>query len=131
MAYGDDLHLWVGQVNEDEETYLKHFELDYSVEDIDDPEYRVCDFSKLIGQRWYDEDFIGIIPLWNELISISDALVEAPISSEDKEIVLGKCRTLGLENINAILWYECSDVAIADEKQEFFGLKYLGKYEGD
>ena len=34
------------------------------ITDFDDPDYKLCPFCKDINQRWYDEDLIGIIPLF-------------------------------------------------------------------
>ena len=59
----DNVHVWIGSNHESGSDYLQHFSLDYSTDgDFNDPSYQVCDFCKMIDMKWYDEDFIGIIP---------------------------------------------------------------------
>lgn len=131
MSYYDKVHLWIGTVNKTENEYLEYFKLDYSGLDIDDPDYKVCGFCKDIGKRWYDEDFLGNIPLWEKDVELDEILVEAAVSEVDKEKVIAKCNELGIKKANAVLWYSESDLKIPDPNKSFNGLRYIGEFERD
>ena len=83
------IHIWIGTTHKTEEEYLKYFELDYSTEgDFDDPDYKLCPFCKDINQRWYDEDLIGIIPLFGDEYPILQLLETIPIDKNEIEKVI-------------------------------------------
>lgn len=91
----EKIHAWVGANFSSEDDYLKYFELDYSVES-DDPAYKVCGFCRDIGVRWYDEDFIGIIPRKAEEVSLDEILVESAVDSSAIEVLKAECWGLTL-----------------------------------
>lgn len=73
------VHLWMGTNIEPESEYQKYFELDYNSE-LDEPSYKVCGFCKDIGQRRYDEDFIGIIPRKDKEVELDVLLQESAMT---------------------------------------------------
>lgn len=127
------VHLWVGTTFKPEEEYQKYFELDLSKDgDFDDPDYKVCQFCKDIGQVWYDQDFIGIIPRAEEEIDLDELFVEAAVDRDELPRVKEICKEKGIEKANAIFWYQDADLVVPKPyKEEYNGLKYIGMFEGD
>lgn len=124
------IHLWIGKTEKEEDEYLKYFELDYSTEgDFDDPDYIVYQFCQDIGEKWYDEDFIGIIPLFDEELSIKDILKQVPIANEDIGNVVSKAEELGVFSGNAVFYLTDSEVEIPKPyKVSYNDLSYIGKF---
>jgi hypothetical protein len=123
------IHLWIGKTEKEEDEYLKYYELDYSTEgDFDDPDYIVCQFCQDIGEKWYDEDFIGIIPLFDEELSIKDILKQVPIANEDIGNVVSKAEE-GIFSGNAVFYLTDSEVEIPKPyKVSYNDLSYIGKF---
>lgn len=127
----EKVHLWIGTNFEPEPDYQRYFELDYDA-DLDEPSYKVCGFCQDIGGRWYDEDFIGIIPRAEKEVSLDELLKEAPIDSDDLESVKAECANLGIFKANAMLWYADGGIAVSRPyKASYNGLRYIGIFEGN
>lgn len=127
----DKVHLWIGTNFEPESEYQKYFELDYTSE-LDEPSYKVCGFCKDIGQRRYDEDFIGIIPRKDSEIELDVLLQESAIDPSELENVKAECFNLGVHKANAMFWYSDGGITVPSPyKQNYNGLKYIGLYEGN
>lgn len=124
------IHVWIGITHKSEENYLQYFELDYSTEgDFEAPEYRVCQFCKDIGKKWYDEDFIGIIPILKKDVSVIEILQEIPIEQDEIRKVLSICKEMGLSSANAIFYYTDSELIIQKPyKDNYNDLKYIGVF---
>ncbi|ELY4859008.1 immunity 22 family protein [Cronobacter sakazakii] len=127
------VHLWIGNNFSTEDDYMRYFELDYSTDgDIDDPDYQVCGFCKDLGIKWYDEDFVSIIPRKNKEISLNDLLEEAAVDEGEKENAKAKCYALGIQKANALVWYADSPLNMKpDPSISYNALKYIGLFEGD
>lgn len=127
------VHLWLGINFTREEEYLKYFEIDYSSDcEIDDPQYPVCQFCADIGERWYDEDFIGIIPRKPNLVDIDAMLGESAIDRSEWERVKAICANLGIIKMNAMFWYSDGGLHMPTPlKEDYNGLRYIGLFEGD
>ncbi|EKT4464657.1 immunity 22 family protein [Pseudomonas putida] len=127
----EKVHVWVGTNFSSEVDYLKYFELDYSV-DLDDPAYKVCGFCRDIGVKWYDEDFIGVMPRRAEEVSLDEILMDAAVDSEHINALKAECLKLGINKANAIFWYSDAGTNISKPlKLNYNGLKYVGLYEGE
>lgn len=132
MDFDNRVHLWVGTNLESDEKYLEYFELDPRDIDIDDPEYRVCEFCKDIGEVWYDQDFIGIIPRSETEIDLDEILLEAAVDEDEKDKVKKICIENGITKANAIFWYQDPEIEIPRPyKADYNGLKYIGMFDGD
>ncbi|NVZ28968.1 immunity 22 family protein [Pseudomonas gingeri] len=129
----NNVHVWIGSNFSPEAEYMAYFKLDYSVEgDFDDPNYKLCGFCKDIGTRWYDEDFIGIIPRCDSEVSLDEILVEAAVDQDDLPLVKARCDALGIRKANAIFWYQDADLVLKQPiKDSYNGLKYIGLFQGD
>ncbi|XTZ38661.1 immunity 22 family protein [Salmonella enterica] len=129
----DKVHLWLGTNFQPESEYKKYFELDYSVEgDFDDPAYKLCQFCRDIGTKWYDEDFIGIIPRKDSEIDLDTILDDAAVDESEKKTIIEECKKKGLNRANAIFWYADSQLKLSEPiKDSYNGLKYIGLFEGD
>ncbi|MEI2680971.1 immunity 22 family protein [Erwinia aphidicola] len=127
------VHLWMGTNMGSESKYQEYFELDYSVEgDFDDPSYKVCGFCKDVGIKWYDEDFIGIIPRKAVEVSLDDILEDAAVDDDEKESIKEKCLALGINKANALFWYADAELTVKEPiKNSYNGLKYIGVFDGD
>ncbi|PIT40773.1 hypothetical protein BHC54_02320 [Snodgrassella alvi] len=110
------------------EKYNKYFELDYSTEDLDDPDYKVCDFCKDISDNWYDEDFIAYPePLKKEVDigKLIDKLISPELDCRQK--IINRCHSLGITKANALFWYKASELTLKKPyKENYNGLKYIG-----
>jgi Immunity protein 22 len=127
----DKVHLWIGTTKKSEEKYMAYFELDYSV-DLDDPKYKVCGFCKDIGDVWYDEDFIGIIPRLDTPVDLDEILVDLIVAKTELKKVKKACAELGIKKANAIVWYADGTVKVPKpHKTSYNGLKYIGLFKGD
>lgn len=133
MEAFEKVHLWIGTNFAPEEEYNAYFELDYSTEgDFESPKYRVCQFCKDIGELWYDEDFIGIIPRLDEEVELDELLVEAAVVDTELKKIKKVCLSLGIKKANAIFWYADGDVTVPKPyKDSYNGLKYIGLFKGD
>lgn len=129
----EKVHLWVGTNFKPEDEYLKYFELDYSVDgDFDDPSYKLCKFCQDIGTKWYDEDFIGIIPRKGHEVDLDEILEEAAVDVSEKANVVSLCLKLGVSKANSIFWYADSELVLKKPiKDNYNGLKYIGLFDGD
>jgi hypothetical protein len=129
----EKVHLWIGTTHKPEDEYQKYFELDYSTEgDFDDPNYKVCQFCKDIGEVWYDQDFIGIIPRLETEVDLDELLVEAAVDEQELDKVKEICAERGIEKANAMFWYADANLVVPKPyKEEYNGLKYIGVFDGD
>ncbi|MBI6527606.1 immunity 22 family protein [Proteus vulgaris] len=127
------VHLWIGSNFSSEEEYMHYFELDYSVEGgIDDPNYRVCGFCQDLDIVWYDEDFIGVIPRFDNNVTLDEILVDAAVDESEISLIKAKCEELGIKNANAIFWYQDPELVIKEsDNQTYNNLYYIGEYNGD
>lgn len=127
------VHLWIGSNFSSEEEYMHYFELDYSEEDgIDSPTYRVCGFCKDLGIVWYDEDFIGVIPRFDNNVTLDEVLVDAAVDESEISFIKAKCEELGIKSANAIFWYQDPELVIKkSDNQTYNNLHYIGEYNGD
>jgi hypothetical protein len=127
----EKVHLWVGTNFEPDAEYNKYFELDYSAE-LDEPAYKVCGFCKDLGIRWYDEDFIGIIPRSDKELTLDEILKESAIDPAELENVKAECENLGIKRANAIFWYSDGGVSVPHPyKASYNGLRYIGLFQGN
>jgi hypothetical protein len=124
------VHIWIGKNSLSEEEYEKYFELDYSEGDFEDPDYQICQFCQDIGEVLYDEDFIGIIPIFDQVVSIREILQEVPIAENDIEKAISKCNELEMKTANAVFYLTDSQVEVPKPyKNSYNGLKYIGIFE--
>ncbi|MGE7954845.1 immunity 22 family protein [Lysinibacillus xylanilyticus] len=121
------VHVWVG-INNDED-FFSYFELDYSNPDIDidDPNYKVCQFCKDINEKWYDEDFIGVY-VEDELKDVTLYLEELCVSKETLLEIQKICVEKKLEKVNAMFYYMDPDIVINDTEKLYNKLTYIGKF---
>jgi hypothetical protein len=116
------IHLWIGTTAVDEAVYNLYF----------DQEDELSQFSKDIGlAEEYDEDFIGILPIFKNPPTVKVLLEkEIPIDKDSIAEVLAVCETMGIHSINAAFYLTDSTITIAKpNKKEYNGLRYLGEYK--
>lgn len=130
MSEMSKIHIWIGHTNKDEDSYDEYFELDYSTEgDFDDPDYKPCQFCIDIGKKWYNEDFLGNIPLFDEDVEITKLLGQTVLAKDEVANVISKCNNLGIEEANAVFYYTDSELNIQEPYQENYNdLKYIGMF---
>ncbi|SHG42966.1 immunity 22 family protein [Pedobacter caeni] len=115
------VHIWLGQVQKEEEDYFEYF----------NQEDGSSEFSKDIGtEEEYDEDFIGMLPLFEQELPILQILEdEVPIDEEDIPKALQRCNELSMEFANAVFYLSDSSVVISEPyKNSYNGLIYIGLY---
>ena len=129
----EKIHLWIGANKMPEEEYLKYFELDYSTEgDFNSPDYKICQFCLDIEKKWYDQDFIGIIPRSYNNNDLNNLLSESSIDIDEWDNIKKICEQYGIKEANAMFWYADADLIIPKPyKNEYNGLKYIGVFDAD
>jgi Immunity protein 22 len=125
------IHVWFGTTEQSNAAFKKYFQLDYSTEgDFDDPAYKLCGFCKDTGNKWYDEDMIGIIPVSKKEEAVDKFLKKIPISPKQIEEVKKSCENLGVGIGNAIFYYTDAEFKISPPlKKTYNDLKYIGFFE--
>jgi len=114
------IHIWIGTTSKSEEEFEKYF----------DQDNEISEFALDIGIEEYDEDFIGIIPIFSKTESIDTLLKEIPLKQHLYDTVVNKCKELGIINGNAILYLTDSQVEVAlPFKNKYNDLKYIGIFE--
>ncbi len=110
------IKIWTGFFKGNEEEYLQYFEED------DD-----CGFCKDIHEEEYDPDFIGIIPLFNERLDIEKLATYTPLCIKSRKLLVDDCRSLGIKEGNAILFYS-GDTREIKQGEVFNQLIYINEY---
>jgi hypothetical protein len=125
MDYMDKVFLWLGKTSKTQEAFDEYFKLDYSEDDTK----KICGFCKDIGKKWYDEDFIGYLR-FDEEMSVTDILKDVPISPDDTDAILEKCKELNLESVNAVYWYS-GEIETPSHSKDYNELLFIGEYNLD
>lgn len=112
------VHIWIGTFSRSEKEYEDYFNLQ------DSP----CRFCIDINTDEFDEDFIGIIPLFSEEQDISILLQQVPIDMGDIKNALIKCKAMELVKGNAVFYVTDVSLTIPNKEKSFNGLKYIGMY---
>lgn len=112
------VHIWIGTFSGSEKEYEDYFNLQ------DSP----CRFCIDINTDEFDEDFIGIIPLFSEEQDISILLQQVPIDMGDIKNALIKCKAMELVKGNAVFYVTDVSLTIPNKEKSFNGLKYIGMY---
>ncbi len=112
------IHIWIGSYFDGIEKYEEYFKQDNSP----------SQFCKDIGIEEYDDDFIGIIPLFYNEVNILTLLLKVPVEESEKSKILKRCNNLGLEKGNAIFYLTDSSICIKDTENDYNGLLYIGIY---
>ena len=117
------IHLWIGTTTKKEAEYEKYF----------DPLNKdISQFGKDINVEEYDEDFIGIIPLFKQEVDLTDILNEVPIDRMDIKLALDECARLKIEKANAVFYLTDASVEIQKPfKDNYNELKYIGMFNSD
>lgn len=112
------VHIWIGTFSGSEKEYEDYFNLQ------DSP----CRFCIDINTDEFDEDFIGIIPLFSEEQDIGILLQQVPIDMGDIKSALIKCKAMELVKGNAVFYVTDISLTIPNKEKSFNGLKYIGMY---
>jgi len=118
------VHIWLGNITQEEETYEAYFEGDFK-----DGEEVLSDFARDLGLTYdYDPDYIAILPLFDQALSARELLEnEATIAKEDFPKALARCEALGITEANAmVVWNNAMEVA--DPEKSYNGLTYIGRF---
>lgn len=111
------IHIWIGSTSKTEDAYYKYFD-----QDEQKPQ-----FCQDLGIEEYDEDFAGFIPPFDNEITISEILKEAPIHKLEIEMIIKKCEDMNIFKANTIFYLTDSSVEILKPyKTEYNGAKYIG-----
>lgn len=112
------IHIWIGFFSKRENEYEQYF----------DQEVPPCQFCKDIDCEEYDEDFIGIIPLFKEKVGIEQLLDEVPIDENEIPKVIEKCKAMNISDGNAIFYITDASIIIKNTEKSYNELKYIGIY---
>ena len=88
-----------------------------------------CQFCKDIDCEEYDEDFIGIIPLFEEKVGVEQLLDEVPIDENEIPKVIEKCKAMNISVGNAIFYITDASIIIENTEKKYNELKYIGIYD--
>jgi hypothetical protein len=117
------IHIWIGTVTVSENIYNEYFDQDNNI----------SLFMKDIGiNEEYDEDFIGILPLFNEEKDIEYLLNEIPVDTNNIKNIMEKCEKSGINKGNAVVFFTDSSIEVVKPyKDSYNGLKYIGMFNSD
>jgi glycosylphosphatidylinositol transamidase (GPIT) subunit GPI8 len=132
--FGTHIYLWVGINNKSVDDYFQYFNLDYIEENIYSERYKVCDFCKDIGEKYYDEDFILTPKPLSENVPV-EVLIKDFFSIE-REKIIKTLSDMGIHEANAFFGYatpdarkESSCLHIEKPYKEYYnGLVFVGKF---
>ncbi len=125
MEYLDKIFLWLGNTTKNQQQFDEYFKIDYT----ENSNREICGFCQDIGEEWYDEDFIGYLR-FDEKMSVSEVLKLVPISLDDVNKVLEKCKKMNINSVNSVYWYS-GEIAIPSENKKYNELFYFGEYGTD
>ncbi|TNH15594.1 hypothetical protein FIA56_02980 [Testudinibacter sp. TR-2022] len=108
------IKVWIGAFNGSEDDYLSYFDEDN------------CKFCSDIEEE-YDPDFIGIIPLFSEIVSVEELAKKTPLGAGSRDLLVHDCLSLGIREGNAVLFYS-GDTREIEQAEVFNQLKYIGEY---
>lgn len=113
------VHVWMGAATAGEESYNAYF----------NQEEGISQFSKDIGmEEEYDEDFIGILPLFRKALSVEEVLrKEVPIAIESIPDAVAACERYGLQSVNAVFYLTDSTIDVVEGS--YNGLQYIGEFD--
>lgn len=116
------LHLWIGATTKSGEEWNRYFE----------SENGLSQFSIDIGMEEYDEDFIGILPLFDHAIDIAAVLNEIPVDQNCIEDIIKTAHSLGTEKANAVFYLTDSSVKLMEPlKTHYNDCAYFGLYDSN
>ncbi|HZH39149.1 MAG TPA: immunity 22 family protein [Bacillales bacterium] len=116
-------HIWMGSTSATQEEYEQYFVQHEGV---------TSQFYKDLGLegKEYNEDFIGIIPLFTEEVPVYEILRnEVVIDNDDIPKAVEACHKLGIYTANAVFYLSNSSVKVPEPDKLYNGLKYIGIYE--
>ena len=116
------VHIWIGTTSKNEDEFDRYF----------DQNNDLCQFCKDAGIEQYDEDFIGIIPVFESETDICDILAEVPIDEKCIDLAVSNSTKLGIEKANAVFYLTDSSVSIEGYEDKLYNdLKYIGMFDSD
>ncbi|WP_149274988.1 immunity 22 family protein [Pareuzebyella sediminis] len=130
MDYLDKVFIWLGETDKSQQQLEDYFRLDYSVEgNFDDPTYKICGFCKDIGEKWYNEDFVGYLKFKNSL-SIQEILKHIPVALHESKKIMSICREMGIVKVNCSYWYS-GEIKIPSRHKSYNGINFIGEFDLD
>lgn len=117
------IHLWIGATSKSDEEWNQYFER----------ENGISQFSNDIGmEEEYDEDFIGILPLFDQVTDIVSILNEIPIGQDSIADVINQAHSMDMEKANAVFYLTDSSIKLLEPmKERYNDCVYLGFYDSD
>ncbi|MCD7972855.1 MAG: immunity 22 family protein [Candidatus Azobacteroides sp.] len=112
------VHIWLGQYTGKEEQYENYF----------NQKVPPGQFCIDMGMDEYDEDFIGIIPLFEEMVSIPELLEEVPIEENELLNASKESEKLKIKEGNAVFYLTDFSVVVQNKEKTYNQLTYLGMY---
>jgi hypothetical protein len=116
------IHLWIGTTELSEKDYYRYF----------DQDEETSLFAKEIGlDGEYDEDFIGILPLFERQLPVIEILQnEVPLDHGSITQAMKTCNQLGINTANAVFYVTDSALIVEEPyKSDYNGLSYLGMFK--
>lgn len=114
------IHLWIGTTSKSDEEWMAYF----------NQEDAISQFSIDIGIDEYDEDFIGILPLFAEKTDIKSLLDETPVSAEHMADAIKKIESLNIKAANAVFYLTDSSITPVEPVKDFYNdCQYIGVYD--
>jgi hypothetical protein len=132
--FGTHIYLWIGINNKSEDEYSQYFKLDYIEGNIYSKKYKVCNFCKDIGEKYYDEDFILTPKPLKKNIPVG--LLIKDFFTIDNEKIIKASYAVGIKKANAFFGYATPDahkeegcLNISKPYKEYYNeLVFIGKF---
>ncbi len=139
MILATHVHLWIGTTTKEQSSYNDYFELDYSIDDVDDPNYKISDFAKDLRRKDYYEEFLFYPAILEQEVDIGSLLETSLVDESEFQNVINKCKELGITKANANFNYTVPDIDNIDlvmkitkpYEKSYNDLQYIGMFLAD
>lgn len=110
------VHVWLGTTKKQQGDFDEYFDQDEGV----------SQFAKDIGEEEYDEDFMGIMEVHEDNLSIEEIISKMAIDNDEYHVIIKICAEKNITTANASFYYTDALIEIHDKKKKYNDLTYIG-----
>lgn len=119
------IHVWIGHTEKSSDEFYNYFKVNEEDKNLG---IGASQFDKDLGINWYNDDFIGTF--YNtDSTDLEVLLDEIPTSPDSLSKIEKKCLDKKLYQVNAMFYYEDSELIVKDIDKLYNGLQYIGCFD--